>query len=133
MKILLLDDEPFLIKAMQRELRVRPEWTVHTFTSVNEALGAMRTQPYDVIISDFKMPEFDGICVLQWALQIQPQAFRILLTGYADHHILADAINKAKVYRYMAKPWSAEGLIALLDECAADGSASHATRTSPAH
>lgn len=119
MRILLLDDEPFLLKAMQRELRVRPQWIVHTFSRVDEALDALRSRPYDVIVSDFKMPEFDGICFLQWARQIQPEALRILLTGYADQQILADAINKAQIHRYIAKPWSADAFIELLDECSA--------------
>lgn len=118
MRIQLVDDEPYLLKAMQRDLRARGDWEVHTFATAADALNGLLEHAYDVIISDYKMPDYDGICYLQWARQIQPDAQRILMTAWANEHVLADAINKANIHRYIGKPISSQALVSLLDECA---------------
>ena len=103
-KIQLLDDEPQILKTLQRTLRPHA-WEVHAFTDVQEALDALTTHTYAVIISDLKMPHLDGVTYLQFAKQRQPNAVRILLTGHFDRQSMMQAINQAEVYRFISKPW----------------------------
>lgn len=103
-KILLLDDEPQILKTLQRVLRPH-NWEVHAFSDVQEALDALTVHEYAVIVSDLKMPHLDGITYLQFAKQRQPNAVRILLTGHFDRQSMMQAINQAEVYRFVSKPW----------------------------
>jgi DNA-binding NtrC family response regulator len=103
-KIQLLDDEPQILKTLQRMLRAT-DWEVHAFTDVQEALEALTKHTYAVIISDLKMPCLDGVTYLQFAKQRQPNAVRILLTGHFDRQSMMQAINQAEVYRFISKPW----------------------------
>ena len=103
-KIQLLDDEPQILKALQRVLRPH-DWEVHAFSDVQEALDALTEHEYAVIVSDFKMPHLDGITYLKFAKQRQPNAMRILLTGHGDRQSMMQAINQAEVYRFISKPW----------------------------
>ncbi|MEX6502747.1 response regulator [Pseudomonas zhanjiangensis] len=103
-KIQLLDDEPQILKSLQRALRSH-QWELHAFSDVQEALSALTEHEYAVIVSDFKMPHLDGVTYLQFAKQRQPQAMRLLLTGHGDRQTMMQAINQAEVYRFIAKPW----------------------------
>lgn len=113
-KILFVDDEPNILAALQRQLRGR--YTVETATGGAEGLLALDTRgPYAVIVSDMRMPEVDGIRVLAHARQRQPDASRVLLTGYADVHSAIEAVNKGNIFRFLTKPCPPEVLTIGLD------------------
>ncbi len=114
MKIQLVDDEPFLLKAMQRELRRYGDWETHSFTSAEDALEGLERHEYDIIISDYSMPKSSGVDYLQQVRQKQPNAKRVLLTAWADQQVLADAINRAQVHCYWPKPWQVSQLLELM-------------------
>ena len=115
MKIQLIDDEPYILKAMQRELRQYGDWETHTFTSVDDALKGLAEHDYDIVIGDYSMPHRNGIEYLQLVRERQPRATRILLTARADKAVLADAINKAQVHYFWEKPWHIEQLLAVIE------------------
>lgn len=104
-KIQLLDDEPNILSALQRMLRRQPDWEVHAFTDPQEALNALADHQYAVIISDYQMPALDGVTFLQFAKQSQPHAMRMILSAHGDRESMMHAINKAEIYRFLAKPW----------------------------
>ena len=64
----------------------------------------------NVVIADFMMPGMDGITFLRQVRESNPEATRILLTGYADKENAIRAINEAGLYYYLEKPWSNEHL-----------------------
>jgi response regulator RpfG family c-di-GMP phosphodiesterase len=64
----------------------------------------------DVVVSDYLMPEIDGISFLSQVKAIQPEATRILLTGYADKENAIKAINDVGLYQYIEKPWENDDL-----------------------
>lgn len=103
-KIQLVDDEPQILKSLQRVLRPH-NWEIHAFDDPQVALQALTEHNYAVVVSDLRMPQLDGITYLQFAKQRQPHAIRMLLTGHGDRDSMMKAINQAEVYRFLSKPW----------------------------
>jgi len=114
-----LDDEPHTLSSLSRIFRSLP-LALHTFTDPQEALAFLAGTPVAVVVSDFRMPAMNGVTFLRKAADIQPEASRILLTGYADLQTTIDAINQGSIARFLAKPWEETELTnAVLDEAAA--------------
>ncbi|HEC99531.1 MAG TPA: response regulator [Proteobacteria bacterium] len=103
--ILMVDDEENILSSLQRLLR-RENYNVITNASPEKALEILKHEPVSLIISDQRMPEMDGTEFLEKARQIQPEAIRIILTGYADISAAMAAINQGQVYRFITKPWN---------------------------
>jgi response regulator RpfG family c-di-GMP phosphodiesterase len=79
-----------------------------------QALAIMEEQPFDLVISDMRMPEMDGAQFLEQVKRRWPDTVRLLLTGYADVTSTVDAINKGEIYRYISKPWDDEELVQIV-------------------
>jgi signal transduction histidine kinase len=75
-----------------------------------EALDVMGKTRVPVVMSDQRMPGMTGVEFLSKASRIQPEATRLLFTGYADLKAVVDAINDGHVFRYITKPWEPEEL-----------------------
>ncbi|GAB3254239.1 response regulator [Chitinimonas naiadis] len=111
--VMLVDDEPHILSALSRALSNRqPELatqaitlTLHPFNSPTEALHHAFDVPIDLIISDYRMPEMSGVEFLCQMREHQPDAARIILSGYADLQGLIQAINAAQIQRFIGKPW----------------------------
>ena len=106
--ILLVDDEEDNLSLLYRTLR--GPYNLDRSTSPLKALEMMDEKDYQLVISDHKMPEMDGVEFLKRASEKHPDMMRILLTAYSDANILIDAINYAKIYRYVKKPYNPEEL-----------------------
>jgi DNA-binding NtrC family response regulator len=105
--ILLVDDEANILASLKRELMAQKgEFSIETRTSPTEALKLAHEKAFDLVISDYKMPEMDGVAFLQAFREIQPDAARIILSGQTDQHALVDAINRTHIYRFIGKPWN---------------------------
>jgi putative two-component system response regulator len=103
--IFIVDDEEMVAAALQSFLQLETSWELRTFTSGAAALAALEHEPAACIVSDFMMPEMDGITFLRRCRDLRPTATRILLTGYADKQNAIRAINEAGLYYYLEKPW----------------------------
>ncbi|MBU6953286.1 response regulator [Hahella sp. HN01] len=110
----IIDDEENVLRAMQRILRKKP-WKVLTFNDPYEAFDALKKEPVDLVISDYRMPEINGVELLNALKEIRPDALRILLSGQADIDGVTSAINDAEIYRFISKPWSDEDLLMTLE------------------
>lgn len=108
--VMLIDDEPMVIQSIKNFLTLETDYDVLAFTSPVEALAALNARSVDVIISDYLMPDLNGIDFFLKAKEIQPQATRVLLTGYADKENAIKAINDVGLYQYIEKPWENEDL-----------------------
>jgi len=102
-RILLVDDEQEVLDALQRELKGKYE--IEAFTSPLAALQRSREVKFDLVISDYLMPELKGIQFLRQFAEIQPDAARMILSGQADIDGLLGAINETHIHRFIAKPW----------------------------
>ena len=111
-RVLIVDDEEDNLALLYRTLRSRYEITkAH---SAIEALEILKNEEFDCILSDHKMPLMDGVEFLKRVNDIQPRTMRLLVTAYSDVKILIDAINHAKIYRYIKKPYSPDELIMIV-------------------
>lgn len=108
--ILLVDDEEMVVTSIKSFLTLETDYEVVAFTSPKEALEFVRKNKVDLVISDYLMPDIDGIEFLGLVKDIQPEATRILLTGYADKENAIKAINDVGLYQYIEKPWENDDL-----------------------
>ncbi len=115
-KILLVDDEADNLELMNRTLR--HEFEITMTTSPLEALSILADNHMDLIISDHKMEEMDGVEFLKRSCELNPQCVRLLITAYSDSQILIDAINYGKIYRYIKKPWDPVELLMIVQGAA---------------
>ena len=106
--ILHVDDEEYNLALLYRTLR--GPYNLEKTTSPLKALELLDEKEFELVISDHKMPEMDGVEFLKRVQLKHPAVMRILLTAYSDANILVDAINYAKIYRYIKKPYNPEEL-----------------------
>ena len=113
--ILLVDDEEMILNALRRVL-ASFEWDVLTAESGAQALEIMARRPIALIISDQRMPEMNGLELLNVVKQEYPDTVRIILTGYAEMNVVVNAINQGEVYRFFTKPWNNVELLETIHE-----------------
>ncbi len=104
-RILIVDDDNHVREALVDELG--EAYRVEAVGSAGEAMCVLATQQYDVVISDFKMPDHDGIEVLEFARAHQGDAVRVLLTGYLDERAQR-ALQRPDAPYKVGKPWHDE-------------------------
>lgn len=110
-KIMIVDDEEMVITSIKSFLELETDYEVVSFTSPAEALAYVKAgNSIDLIISDFLMPDMDGIELLLQIKNLRPEATRVLLTGYADKENAIKAINDVGLYQYIEKPWENEDM-----------------------
>jgi len=90
------------------------EYRVLTATSGEQGLQMLGQEEVSLIISDQRMPGMTGTEMLKASIRTNPDAVKIILTGYTDVEALIEAINCARVYRYVNKPWDPEKLKAIV-------------------
>ncbi|EGB15760.1 response regulator receiver modulated metal dependent phosphohydrolase [Pseudodesulfovibrio mercurii] len=112
--VLLVDDEPKVLEAHRRTLRGR--FDVHTAPGGEAALEAMAARgPFTVVVSDFKMPDMDGITLLARVAELYPDTVRMILTGYADMDTAIRAVNTGAIFRFLTKPSEPDDLAMAID------------------
>jgi DNA-binding NtrC family response regulator len=109
--ILIVDDEEMVTASLRNLFKLQTNYRTLTFTSPAEALVHASNDAFDLVVSDYLMPGMDGITFLARFKEIQPQAMRILLTGYADKQSAIRAINQVGLYQYIEKPWDNDSLL----------------------
>lgn len=115
-KVLIVDDEEDNLALLYRTLR--QDFQILKTPSPIEALKMLDENPVDIIISDHKMEEMDGVEFLRRSYELYPQSVRLLVTAYSDTKILIDAINYGKIYRYIKKPWDPAELLMIVKAAA---------------
>lgn len=108
--VMIVDDEEMVLTSLATYLTLETDYNVVTYTSAKQALTQVAEGPVDLIISDFLMPEMDGITFLAKARDLKPDVPRIILTGYADKENAIKAINQVGLFQYIEKPWDNDDL-----------------------
>ena len=109
--ILIVDDDDLVLSSLRGVFALQTDYDVAEAIDPNKALEMLERQPLDVVISDFLMPQMNGIEFLKKVRRIQPEAIRLLLTGYADKENAIKAINEVGLYHYIEKPWDNQAML----------------------
>lgn len=109
--IVVVDDEKIVTSAFKTLFMVEGVKGGVFFNSPVEALEYMKSSAPDLVISDFLMPEMNGLELLRECKKLYPETSMILLTGYADKENAIRAINEVGLYKYIEKPWDNDDLL----------------------
>ncbi|MFA6019610.1 MAG: response regulator [Rhodospirillales bacterium] len=102
-RILFVDDEPNILSGLKRLMHnMRASWDMSFAGSADEALALLEKAPYDVVVSDMRMPGMDGAQLLDLVRRKHPGTIRVILSGYADSESVLRTVGPAHVY--LAKP-----------------------------
>jgi DNA-binding NtrC family response regulator len=112
--IVIVDDEEMVLTSLSAFLNLETDYLVKTFTSAKKALEFIATNNVGLVISDYLMPEMDGITFLARVREIKPEITRIILTGYADKDNAIKAINEVGLFQYLEKPWDNDNILIVL-------------------
>jgi thioredoxin reductase (NADPH) len=131
--LMAVDDDAEVLRAVDRDLRrhYAENYRVMRADSGASALQALhglkqRNSPVSLLLSDQRMPQMTGVEFISQAMEVYPDAKRVLLTAYADTDAAIRAINQAKIHHYLLKPWDPpeEQLYPVLDDLLQDWQAS---------
>ncbi len=115
-KILLVDDESYILFSLRRFFRQNHIMVDVESDSVN-AIQRIKENHYQVIISDFQMPNMNGLEFLELVKEISPQSIRMVLSAYINQDILPDLINRSEIFRLITKPAKENDLLNAVKEC----------------
>ena len=120
MDLVIIDDEPKIRKGLQHILDKQPAWNVAgVFENGPEALEYLEEHTADVIITDIKMPEMNGLEMIARLREKNVRARVIILSGYSNFHFAQQAIELG-VFRYMLKPTNPRELLQVLEKIEKD-------------
>lgn len=112
-RILFVDDEPMVLMGLERLLRPsRSEWSMEFVAGGPAALEALDREEFDVIVTDMKMPEVDGVRLLEEVKRKFPRTLRFALSGESDRESMLKAVTSA--HYYLTKPCEPNALRAAL-------------------
>ncbi|UDL03959.1 EAL domain-containing protein [Marinobacter sp. CA1] len=113
--VLLVEDEPQVANSFRRMVR-NHDIHVIAVEGPTEAYEVLAQQDIGVVVSDYRMPREDGIQFLSNVKRLYPNSIRILMTGHVDRGTLENTINQAEAFRFIAKPWYSDQVIATLEQ-----------------
>lgn len=102
-RILVVDDEEMVAIALREGLARLPNCDVSMATSAQEALYLFEKEPFDVVITDYRMPDSDGMTMVARMQQQRPRTMAVVITAYADHR-LQEQVAWASILRILDKP-----------------------------
>ena len=111
--VLIVDDKDSMLKMLSTLLA--DDWDVETFRSASEALERFRRNPADLVLTDIRMPDMDGMELLQTVKREAPDTEVILMTAYATVSQAVEAV-KAGAYNYLTKPFEPDELKIALEK-----------------
>ncbi|MBW2096670.1 MAG: sigma-54-dependent Fis family transcriptional regulator [Deltaproteobacteria bacterium] len=114
-KILIVDDERDMLVLLERIISEETDHELITEANPFRALELFKERPFDLLISDLKMPKMDGIKLLDEVRKISPEVSVIILTAYATIETAVEAIQKG-AYDYLTKPFRRERILLTIDK-----------------
>lgn len=117
-RILFVDDETMVLDGLRRMLRpLREEWDMEFCDNGAGALARMAESPFDVIVSDMRMPGMTGAELLSRVMQRHPRTVRLILSGHADRDLILKCVGST--HQFLAKPCDPEAIKATVRRAAA--------------
>lgn len=103
-KILVVDDEPIVIRSAKRILSVEG-YDIEGANGGREAILKMEQTNYNLVLTDLKMPEVDGITLMKWIRKSRPETGIVVITGYPSQETIKDALELG-IIDYVPKPFT---------------------------
>src|SRR6266511_3244992 len=112
-RILVVDDEPTVLDACARAL-TRRRYEVHTAAGGAEAISRLSSEPFDLLLTDIKMPDIDGLELVGRAHELDPDLPCVILTGHGSLDTAIDSIRLG-VSGFVVKPFTLQELMRAVD------------------
>jgi len=113
-QLLIVDDEPDMLDFVERVMRRR--YRVTRSASADEALAALDSGNFEVLITDQKMPRMSGLEMLDRIAGTHPHLVRVLLSGFTDMPDIQRALERGTVHGYVLKPVDSQKLLAAVEQ-----------------
>ncbi|HYA31612.1 MAG TPA: NAD(P)H-dependent oxidoreductase subunit E [Thermodesulfovibrionales bacterium] len=128
-RILVVDDEPVVRKSCERILT--PEgYEVESASNGNEAIGKLGKDGYDLVITDLKMPDIDGLELIRWIRNSKPDTGIVVITGYPSQESIKETLG-LRILDYLPKPFSPALLIEITQRALEYKKAGEVTEAAP--
>lgn len=115
------EDEPQIREYLADILAAIADVEVVFAPNGETAVERLREGGWDVVITDHRMGPTDGVAVLAEAARVLPDSQRMMITGFADLSVIADATNEGRVHRFLPKPFTPAALLEAVRELLARG------------
>lgn len=102
--VLFVDDEEGVINALKRVVAYE-EYKSYFASSGQEALEIIKKTRIDVLVSDMRMPEMDGLHLMKLVNEVSPHTVKMILSGYTQMQQFIATINQVDIFRFIPKPW----------------------------
>lgn len=116
LRVMIVDDEPIVGKRLGPALE-KNGFEVESFLDPSQAMTRLKEQDFDIVVTDFRMEELDGIQVLTQIMESSPDTRVILITGYATVEVAREALVKG-AFDFIAKPFKPRELRAVINKAA---------------
>lgn len=107
--VLVVDDDPVVVKSCERILKTEG-YKIDSAVNGQHAINILQNQDYDLVITDLKMPEVNGIDLIKWMKGSKHQAGIIIITGYPSQETIKDALELG-IIDYVPKPFTPAVLV----------------------
>lgn len=115
--LLLVDDDDDIRRAVTKYVTgAMPNVHVVASASGKDGLDILLNEPIDLILTDYRMPQMNGLEFLEQAKRIKPRVPRIMLTAYPDMELAKAAVNEENVLRFLTKPIDPDALVRVIRE-----------------
>lgn len=112
--LLIVDDEPDMLDFLERVLRRK--FSVSRASSAEDALERLVATPYEVLLTDQKMPRVTGLEMLERIRDLYPHMVRVLISGFTDVPDIQRAIDRCGIHNYILKPVDSQRLLEAVDQ-----------------
>jgi len=109
-RLLVIDDEPNMLRLLKTILMDKTGYTVITTNNPLEVQSLLQQEPFDLVITDLKMPLVDGIDLIDIIKKVSFQLPIIIITAYGTSEIAEEAIKKG-AYDFILKPFRKETIL----------------------
>lgn len=114
--VMVVDDEPDMLSMLQLVLKKKCNCQVITASSGVEALALLQDNSPDVVISDIKMPDLDGLQLLTKIQQLDPAISVVIMTGYGTIDMAVQALKNG-AYDFLQKPFEKDHIVRVVNNC----------------
>ncbi len=108
LKVLVVDDEPIVTRSAERVLNAEG-YVVESARDGREAILKTEQNHYDLLLTDLRMPEMDGISLIRWMKQFRPATGIVVITGYPSQETIEEVLDLG-IVDYVPKPFTPEVL-----------------------